>query len=100
MTEAAITILVAGGIIAGALATYRLVAGPTQADRVVALDVLLACALALAIAAALATRRSVFLDVAVGLALVAFVATIGWARLIERAPRERTIDGDHRSDAR
>lgn len=100
MTGAAITILVAGSIIAGALATYRLVAGPTQADRVVALDILLACALALAIATALATARTVFLDVAVGLALVAFVATIGWARLIERAPRRPGSDADPRSDGR
>lgn len=90
MIAVATTILIAASIVAGALATWRLVAGPTQADRVVALDILLACALALAIAAALTTARTVFLDVAIGLALVAFVATIGWARLIERAPR----DGD------
>jgi multicomponent Na+:H+ antiporter subunit F len=92
MMGVAITVLVLGSIVAGSLATWRLVAGPTQADRVVALDILLACALALAVAAALATARTVFLDVAVGLALVAFVATIGWARLIERASRARARD--------
>jgi multicomponent Na+:H+ antiporter subunit F len=95
MMAVATTILIAGAIVAGALATFRLVAGPTQADRVVALDILLAAAIALAIAAALATARTVFLDVAVGLALVAFVATIGWARLIEQAPRD-TDRGDAR----
>ena len=42
-------------------------------------------AIALAVAASLGTGRTVFLDVAVGLALVGFVATIGWARLIQRA---------------
>jgi multicomponent Na+:H+ antiporter subunit F len=94
MIAVATTILILASLLAGVLATFRLVAGPTQADRVVALDILLACALALAIAAALATARTVFLDVAIGLALVAFVATIGWARLIERAPRDGQGSGD------
>ncbi|WP_431194485.1 monovalent cation/H+ antiporter complex subunit F [Pseudomonas aeruginosa] len=40
---------------------------------------------ALCVAASLATRRTVFLDVAIGLALVGFVGTVGWARLIERS---------------
>jgi multicomponent Na+:H+ antiporter subunit F len=93
MTGLAISILVAGAVVASGFATYRLVAGPTQADRVVALDILLAAAIALCIAAALATARTVFLDVAVGLALVAFVATIGWARLIEQAPRGDEPEG-------
>jgi multicomponent Na+:H+ antiporter subunit F len=93
MIGLSITILVAGAIVASGFAMYRLVAGPTQADRVVALDILLAAAIALCIAAALATARTVFLDVAVGLALVAFVATIGWARLIEQAPRGRGTPG-------
>ncbi len=96
MTDLAITILVAGALAASGFATYRLVAGPTQADRVVALDILLAAAIALCIAAALATARTVFLDVAIGLALVAFVATIGWARLIEQAPQGRDRPGGPR----
>jgi multicomponent Na+:H+ antiporter subunit F len=54
----------------------------------VALDILLAAGVALCVAASLATARTAFLDVGIGLALVGFVATIGWARLIDRAPRE------------
>lgn len=88
MTTVALTLLVVGALLAAALATVRIVAGPTHADRVVALDIFLAAAIALAVAASLATARTVFLDVAIGLALVGFVATIGWARLIERAPAE------------
>lgn len=87
MTGLAITLLVVGALLAAALATVRIVAGPTHADRIVALDIFLAAGIALAIAASLATGRTVFLDVAIGLALVGFVATIGWARLIDRAPR-------------
>jgi multicomponent Na+:H+ antiporter subunit F len=68
-----------------ALASVRLVRGPTDADRIVALDIFLAAGVALAVAASLLTERTVFLDVAIGLALVGFVGTIGWARLVEQA---------------
>jgi len=87
MSSLAITVLVLGALLAAVLAVVRIIAGPTHADRVVALDIFLAAAIALAVAASLATGRTVFLDVAIGLALVGFVATIGWARLVQRAPR-------------
>ncbi|MFN3297336.1 monovalent cation/H+ antiporter complex subunit F [Caldimonas sp.] len=80
------TLLVLSALAASVLATVRIVQGPTHADRVVALDILLAAGVALCVAASLATARTVFLDVGIGLALVGFVATIGWARLIDRAP--------------
>ena len=78
-------VLVFGTLAAALLAAVRIVRGPLHADRVVALDILLAAAVALCIAAALGTGRTVFLDVAIGLALVGFVATIGWSRLIDRS---------------
>jgi multicomponent Na+:H+ antiporter subunit F len=99
MIDLAVTLLVVGALVASVLATVRIVAGPTNADRVVALDILLAAGVSLAIAASLATGRTVFLDVAIGLALVGFVATIGWARLVERTPRDeprRTPSGGRR----
>jgi multicomponent Na+:H+ antiporter subunit F len=74
-------------VLAIGLATWRIVFGPRYADRIVALDILLAAALVLCIVAALATARTVFLDVAIGLALVGFVATVGWARFVERGER-------------
>lgn len=77
------TALVALAIVATLLATVRMVRGPSRADRVVALDIFLAAAVVLCVAASLSTGRTVFLDVAVGLALVGFVGTVGWARLIE-----------------
>lgn len=86
MSGAALTLLVLGALAAAGLASWRIVAGPTHADRIVALDIFLAAGIALAVAASLASGRTVFLDVAIGLALVGFVATIGWARLVERAP--------------
>jgi multicomponent Na+:H+ antiporter subunit F len=59
---------------------------------VVALDIFLAAAVALAVAASLATNRTVFLDVAIGIALVGFVATVGWARLVHL--RHDAVSGD------
>ena len=88
MTALAIGLLVAGAVIAAGLASVRIIVGPTHADRVVALDIFLAAAVALAVAASLGTGRTVFLDVAIGLALVGFVATVGWARLVHAAPRD------------
>jgi len=90
MMTLGIGILVAGATVAAVVASIRIIAGPTDADRVVALDIFLAAAIALAVAASLGTGRTVFLDVAIGLALVGFVATIGWARLVQRSPRSKT----------
>ena len=64
MNGIAITLLVVGALLAAGLAVWRIVGGPTNADRIVALDIFLAAGIALAIAASLATARTVFLDVA------------------------------------
>ena len=66
-----------------ALGVVRFVRGPSDADRIIALDVLFAAAVALCAAAALSTQRVLFLDIAIGVALVGFVATLAWARLVE-----------------
>lgn len=88
MTAILVGLLVVGAFGAIALAVVRLLCGPTQADRVIALDVIFSASIALAAAAALATGRALFLDVGIGLAIVGFVATIVWARLIDKSPRE------------
>lgn len=73
-------------------AVVRLVRGPTQADRIVAQDVLFAAGVAFCLAAALRTGRTEFLDVGLLLAGVGFAATVVWARLVRGASR----DGDGR----
>jgi multicomponent Na+:H+ antiporter subunit F len=94
MSAIAIALLIIGSLVAAGLASVRIIKGPTHADRVVALDIFLAAAVALAVAASLATSRTVFLDVAIGIALVGFVATVGWARLVhlrrDDVPEDRT----------
>ena len=42
-----------------------------------------ASAVGLCVAAAMASGRELFLDVAIGVALVGFVATVAWARMID-----------------
>ena len=67
-----------------ALAGYRMIKGPGYADRVVALDMLTAVAVAFAALTALATGRRAFLDIGLGLALITFVATCAFAAFLER----------------
>ncbi|MBI1304494.1 MAG: hypothetical protein GC172_12020 [Phycisphaera sp.] len=98
MIAAGVLILTVAALVVAALGVIRIVKGPTSADRVLALDLFLTAAVALAVAAALGTGRTVFLDVAIGLALLGFVGTIGWARLIDRAALKRQqADDDARA---
>ena len=71
---------------------YRLISGPTDTDRVIALDLLFAIAVVMCLCAAITSGSTAFLDVAIGLSLVGFVATIAWARLIEQQLDERRQD--------
>ena len=79
-----IKLLVGVVLVCVVLGGLRFVRGPTDADRIVAVDILFATALALCAAAALATGRVLFLDIAIGVALTGFVATLAWARVVER----------------
>jgi multicomponent Na+:H+ antiporter subunit F len=88
MTMLLSLLLVVGALVAMALALVRILRGPSQADRIIALDVIFSASIALAAAAAIATGRALFLDIGIGLAIVGFVATIVWARLIDKSPRE------------
>jgi multicomponent Na+:H+ antiporter subunit F len=78
-------LMVAAALLAIALAFARLLRGPTQADRVIALDLVFSASIVLTAAAAMVSGRVLFLDVAIGLALLGFVVTSIWARLIERS---------------
>jgi len=64
-------------------ALVRLARGPSVADRVVALDVVSATIVAAAIASAVGTGLAVFVDVALAIALIAFLGTVALARAIE-----------------
>lgn len=81
----AVLLIVAASMLALVLAIARMLKAPSVADRIIALDVLLSAAIALCIAAGLTSGRVLFMDVAIGLALVGFVATIVWARVVDRS---------------
>lgn len=82
MTGGLILFVVVAGLAALA-GFYRLLAGPTATDRVIGLDLLFAVAILFCLIAAWAAHSTVYLDVALGLALTGFVATLSWARLIQ-----------------
>lgn len=90
-----ITLLVGVVFVCIALGTVRFVRGPTDADRIIALDILFSAAVALCAAAALYTQRVLFLDIAIGVALIGFITTLAWARLVElrRAVRKPSEPG-------
>ena len=61
---------------------YRLLVGPTTTDRVIGLDLLFAVAVIFCLLAAWSSERTVYLDVAIGLAVSGFMGTLSWARMI------------------
>lgn len=69
------------------LAFVRLVRGPTLADRVVALDLVTMIIVVILTLFGMAMDDSAYLDAAIALGLVAFLATVAFARYIERLPR-------------
>lgn len=72
-------------IVAGFLLTIvRLLRGPSLPDRVMALDLLTMLGICFIALAALALREWPLLDVAIGLALVGFLATVALARYVMR----------------
>lgn len=71
------------------LAFVRLCRGPSLPDRVVALELFSSIIVGIIGLVAIATDVSSLLDVAIVMALMAFMATIGFARFLERGgPRD------------
>jgi multicomponent Na+:H+ antiporter subunit F len=70
-------------VVAMAIVVVRLARGPSLADRVVALDVLAAVAIGFVATYVVGTGATTLLDAALVLALVAFVATVAFARFVE-----------------
>lgn len=76
--------LLSGVVLAMGLATLRLLRGPTLADRVMALDVLVIAAVGGVALMAWQTGRAVFLDVAVAVAMVTFISAVALAWYLEK----------------
>lgn len=66
------------------LSFVRLARGPSLPDRVVALELIASVVAGMAGVHAIDTGVASFLDIAIVLALTAFLAAIGFARFLER----------------
>ena len=87
-----IALVLVGVGLAGA--AFRLVRGPEPADRVVALDLITVLLIAITSLIALRTENVLYLDPALALALVGFLATVALARYLElRTPRDAAKTG-------
>jgi multicomponent Na+:H+ antiporter subunit F len=64
------------------LALYRILRGPTLADRILGLDMLTLLGLAVIAVFAVRTGLYLYVDIAVALALVGFVSTAAFARYL------------------
>lgn len=64
------------------ISTVRILIGPTLADRVLALDLLTIVAMAFIGAISIRTGLTLYLDIAIALALLGFLATVAFARYI------------------
>ncbi|MGF7160479.1 multicomponent Na+:H+ antiporter subunit F [Rhodoligotrophos appendicifer] len=65
-----------------ALTIFRLIKGPSLPDRIVALDLLTVIAVGVILVLAVTRQTSAFVDVALALGLVAFLATVAFARYV------------------
>ena len=74
------------------LICYRIVAGPTLPDRILALDMLVAVGIGFIAVLAVKTGYYLYLDVAIALGLVGFLATVAFARLVIRRDRPGADD--------
>lgn len=75
-----------------ALVLYRIVRGPKNADRIIALDLLSILVVALVALYGIFSENAVFLDVVFAYALVAFLGTASFARYLERSARKHRKD--------
>jgi multicomponent Na+:H+ antiporter subunit F len=66
------------------LAVLRLVRGPTLPDRVLALDTLTTLAIGYISIIAIRTGIGLYVDIAIAIGLVGFLATVAFARYIVR----------------
>ena len=64
------------------LSVIRIVIGPTLADRVLSLDLLTVLVMGFVGALAIKTGLTLYIDIAIALALLGFLATVAFARYI------------------
>ncbi|MDH7800213.1 MULTISPECIES: cation:proton antiporter [unclassified Rhizobium] len=87
------------------LTVYRVVVGPTLPDRIVALDMLVGIAIGFIALIAIRTGFDLYVDIAIALGLVGFLATVAFARFVlsrgadGRRGTKAVLDGERASEA-
>lgn len=83
------------------LTVLRIVLGPSLPDRVLALDMLVSIGIGFIAVIAVKTGFSLYLDIAISLGLVGFLATVAFARFILQrgtsGERHERLSGDLKS---
>jgi multicomponent Na+:H+ antiporter subunit F len=78
-----------------AVSLVRIVIGPTLSDRILALDLLTVVAMGFVGAIAVRTKLWLYLDIAIALALLGFLATVALARyILLRGGRSAIVPGE------
>ena len=80
------------------LAGWRMVRGPSLADRFIALDMLTATAVGFIAILGIRTGPGFHVDIAISLGLVGFLATVAFARFVKSRPVGGAKPGEGRSD--
>jgi len=81
-------------VIAFFLTVVRLVRGPSIADRVLSLDFLFTLGMTFIGVYVISTGREIYLDIAIALGLVGFLATVAYARFVYQRWRTREFGGN------
>jgi multicomponent Na+:H+ antiporter subunit F len=63
---------------------YRLLTGPTLPDRIVVMDLIASVSIGLILTYIMATGQTVYLNVAVAIALIVFMGNIAFAKYLTR----------------
>ena len=75
------------------LTVWRVIKGPTLPDRVIALDMLVGIVMGFIALIAIRTGFTLYIDIAISLGLVGFLATVAFARFILSRKRREGEDG-------
>ncbi|KFG88988.1 Cation:proton antiporter [Sphingobium herbicidovorans NBRC 16415] len=84
MIQLALTIALGCIALAVLLNLYRLLRGPTAADRILALDTMVINAIAFIILFGIMEKTTVYFEAALLLAMVGFVGTVAYAKFLLR----------------
>jgi multicomponent K+:H+ antiporter subunit F len=84
MTAAVLPFVALAFVVALAFCAYRLLAGPTAPDRILALDTLYVNAMALLMLVGIVLDTSLYFEAALVIAMLGFVGTVALARFVLR----------------